>query len=188
MMNNDYSILTKIKCFLIDLDGTIYLDNVLFDNVKETLNAMRKQGRVIFLTNNSSRSKEEYLAKLNKLGIIESDEEVYTSSMATCEYLNEFYPNSKIHLMGTKALQKEFEGYQIKLDDNNPDIIVLSYDKELNYDKLVKFTNFIHEGKYYIATHPDINCPASPYYVIDTGAMMKMIEASTNKLPDVYCQ
>lgn len=184
-MENNYECLKKVKCFLLDMDGTIYLDDKLFANVIETLDLMKQKGRIIFLTNNSSKSKEVYVKKLAKLGININDDEIYTSGMATIDYLNRYYYGKSVYLLGSTSLEKEFLDNNISINDVNPDLIVMGYDTDLTYQKLVKFTNFIHEDKYFIATHPDINCPASPYYVVDIGAMLAMIKASTNKSPDL---
>ena len=174
--------LNQIKLYCLDMDGTIYLDDVLIPNVIETLNFLREKARIVFLTNNSSKSKDAYIEKLNKLGIKVTNNEIYTSGMATCEFIKEKFNNKKVYLVGTEALIKEFNDYKIPLDDINPDIVVLSYDTSLNYQKLVKLTNFIHQGKIFIATHPDINCPALPYYVPDIGSFLALIEKNYHEI------
>lgn len=176
--------LSEIKLFCLDMDGTIYLDDVLFDNVKETIETLRKNSKILFLTNNSSKSIKTYIEKLAKLGINITKDEMYSSGMATCEYLNKNFKNKSVYLVGTEALKEEFIEHEIKLDDQNPDLVVLGYDTTLTYQKLVKLTNFLNMGKYFIATHPDINCPASPYFVPDVGAFLAMIELSTKRKPD----
>ena len=176
--------LDKITTFLLDMDGTIYLGNQLFEGVIETLELMRKRGRIVFLTNNSSKSQVAYINKLHKLGIEAQASEVYTSGMATISYLKRHYPNKSVYCLGTEALKEEClkEGLILKDD---ADVAFLGYDTELTYEKLCKFTNLLHEGKPYIASHPDFNCPAAPYYVPDIGSFMAMIEASTGRKPDV---
>ncbi len=178
----------NIKCFLFDMDGTVYLGRKLIPGAKDTLNAIRESGkRICFLTNNSSVDAATYVAKLNSLGIDANMNEVYTSGQATCEYLLNHYAHAKIYLMGTRRLQDEFFRYGIDLVEDEPDICVLSYDKELNYEKFSKFCRFIKRGAYYVSTHPDVTCPAEDDYVPDAGSFMKLIEACTGKMPDVIC-
>jgi len=177
--------LKDIKLFCLDMDGTIYLDDMLFDNVKETIEKLRKDSKIVFLTNNSSKSIKTYIEKLAKLGINISEDEMYSSGMATCEYLNKHHKNKSVYLVGTDALKKEFIEHGIVLDDQNPDIVVLGYDTTLTYQKLVRLTNFLNMGKYFIATHPDINCPAYPFSVPDVGSYLAMIELSTKRRPDI---
>lgn len=77
-----------IKCFLLDMDGTIYLGNKLIDGAQEFLDKLGRD-RYIFLTNNSSRSKKKYLEKLAKLNIIADEDDVFSSADATIMYLKE---------------------------------------------------------------------------------------------------
>lgn len=179
--------LKEIRLFCLDMDGTIYLEQTLLPHVKETLAHLKKQAQILFLTNNSSKSAKDYVEKLKKLGIDISLDEIYTSGQATCEYLYQHYPHQSVYLVGTDALKEEFEKHHIPLEDKNPDLVVLGYDTTLTYQKLVLCTTFLNQGKPYIATHPDINCPATPYYVPDIGSMMALIEKSTNRTPDFIC-
>lgn len=179
--------MNNIKLYCIDMDGTIYLENTLFDKVHETIAHLRKKVKILFLTNNSSKSSDEYIKKLKKLGIEITPDEIYTSGQATCEYICHHFPNKSVYILGTKALQDEFRKHHIKLTYKNPDLCVLGYDTTLSYKKLCKFTNFLNQGKPYIATHPDINCPAKPYYVPDIGSFMQLIKESTNRTPSLIC-
>ncbi|MBR2988897.1 MAG: HAD family hydrolase, partial [Clostridia bacterium] len=126
----------QVKCFLLDMDGTIYLDNEVIDGAIDAVNRMRKKGKVIFLTNNSSRSKDAYVERLGKLGFNATDDEVFTSGNATAEYLNTFYKNKKIFLFGTESLANEFREAGITLTDERPDLIVLAFDITFDYDRL----------------------------------------------------
>ena len=82
------SSLKEKKLFLLDMDGTLYLDNELFDGVKEFLAHIRKSGgRYMFLTNNSSKSVDKYIEKMNSLGIETFEDDFLTSTNATCIYL-----------------------------------------------------------------------------------------------------
>lgn len=180
-MNN----LKDIQLFCLDMDGTIYLENKLINGVKETINKIKEKAKIVFLTNNSSKSATAYIEKLKNLGINITKDEIYTSGMATCEYILKNYPDKKIYLVGTNALKQEFRDYGITLDEENPDLVVLGYDTTLTYEKLVILTKFIHMKKLFIATHPDINCPATPYYVPDVGSFLALIELSTKKRPDI---
>ena len=179
--------LNDIKLFCLDMDGTIYLENTLLPKVKETIAHLRKKAKIVFLTNNSSKSALTYVEKLHHLGIDITLDEIYTSGQATCEYIVQKYPNNRVFLVGTDALKEEFISHHITLTDENPDIAVLGYDTTLTYQKLVQLTTFLNKGIPYIATHPDINCPATPFYVPDIGSFMALIEKSTNRKPDLIC-
>lgn len=176
--------------YLLDMDGTIYLGDELIDGSKEFLETIKNQGkRYIFLTNNSSKSKEIYVEKLNRLGIPASEEEVFTSGEATTMYLKKEKEGAKVYLLGTKALEEEFvrEGFILEKERHKKvDYVVLGFDTTLTYDKLWAACEYISEGVEYIATHPDFNCPLpNDKFMPDAGAMAALIEASTGRTPKV---
>ncbi len=182
------SVIDKVKCFLLDLDGTVYLEGKLIGNMKETLEKIRKSGRkIIYLTNNSSRSKLGYVEKLKKAGVFEDGDDVYTSGNSMEDYLNTYHKGQKVYLVGTKELKDEFIREGIVLSEEQADVVVLSYDTELEYSKLVKLVTFLHRGAKYVATHGDVNCPASEVYLPDIGSFQALIEKSTGKTPEVNC-
>ncbi|MDY4011655.1 MAG: HAD-IIA family hydrolase [Fusobacterium gastrosuis] len=180
----------NIKCFLLDMDGTIYLGNKLIDGAKEFLNTLKEKNiKYLFLTNNSSKNKDKYVEKLNGLGIEAHREDVFTSGEATTIYLNAIKKGAKIFLLGTKDLEEEFEkaGFElIKERGKDIDFVVLGFDTTLTYEKLWIACEYIAEGKTYIATHPDFNCPLDGgKFMPDVGSMIELIKASTGKVPTV---
>ncbi len=179
--------LKKVRLFLLDMDGTVYLGGKLLPGALETLEEIKKSGRrYCFLTNNSSRSREDYVKKLNGLGIEAKGEDVFSSSDATTIYLKKHFPDSPVYLLGTESLKKEFTDAGIKIS-RDADIVVVGYDTELTYGKLTGATDLLNKGAYYICTHSDVNCPAEPYYVPDVGSFIELIAKSTGRRPDVIC-
>ena len=178
--------LKKIKYFLLDLDGTVYLGNELIGRMNETLDRLRECGKkIIFLTNNSSKSERAYREKLFKMDLFREGDEVYTSGMATAAYLKKNRAGKSVYLLGTDALKEEFSSLGVKLVDGFADVSVLSYDTELTYEKLCRFTYNVTKGSEYIATHPDVNCPAPEVFVPDVGSYIALVERSTGKTPSV---
>lgn len=177
--------LSDIKAILFDLDGTIYLGDTLIGNVKETLKAIRQKGiKVVYVSNNSSRTKKQYIYKLKKLGIFDKSDVVYTALDATIDYLKENYSNRTVYPVCTKRIKKYLAQSGIKIKEQ-ADIVLLTFDKELTYKKIRHSADLINAGKLFIATHPDVNCPDTPYYVPDVGSFLQMYKASTKKTPDV---
>ena len=173
-------------CFLFDLDGTVYLGDQLLPGAKSLLNFLDESGTpYYFLTNNSSRSREEYAKKLAGYGLSAKSDRIFSSGMATATYLKKQKPAARIYLAGTPSLEEEFKDFGFQLVDENPDFVVLGFDTTLTYQKLWKMADLITAGIPYIATHPDINCPTPDGFMPDIGAMMAMIETSTGKKADV---
>jgi 4-nitrophenyl phosphatase/NagD protein len=181
--------LDKIRstaCFLFDLDGTVYLGDQLLPGAADIISYLEQQNKpYYFLTNNSSRSRNDYAAKLRKYGLDVTGQRVFSSGMATAIYLQKQNPGARIFLVGTPSLEAEFKGYGFQLVNENPDYLVLGFDTTLTYEKIWKFSDFIREGRPYIATHPDINCPTPDGFMPDIGAMMAMIKSSTGREADL---
>lgn len=176
--------INKTKYFLLDMDGTVYVDDAPIGDVKNTLQYLRARGKkIVYLTNNSSRSKLRYEDKLKALGLYSIEDVIYTSGMATAAFVAENYRGKKVCLLGTDALAEEFSSAGIVLDDDNPDLCVLGYDTQLTYEKLRRFTVNLRKGLPYVASHPDVNCPSKDGLIPDAGAFMEMIFASTGRRP-----
>ena len=185
-MDKDYKQLKKIKCFLIDMDGTIYLGKRLLPGAKDWLALLLEKGLDYFiLTNNSSRSQVEYAQKLNQFGLDVPEKKIFTSGEATAIYLRKSIPGASLYVVGTQPLIRAFERHGFTITDEDPDAVVLGFDTTLTYEKIWKLCDFIVAGKPYIATHPDINCPTESGFKPDIGAIMEMVAASTGRRPDV---
>ncbi len=177
--------LKKLKIIFLDMDGTIYMGNDIFPWTIDFLKGLTaKNIRYVFLTNNSSRSADAYVNKLAKMGIEASIEDIYTSGDATIDYLKE-HKVKKIFLMGTPSLEEAFVKAGFKLSDNNPDMIVMGYDKTLTYQKLNTAYHLIKHGVPWCATHPDMLCPTPTGFDIDLGAMMQALISATGVEPKV---
>ncbi|MPW25121.1 HAD-IIA family hydrolase [Alkalibaculum sp. M08DMB] len=176
-----------IKCFLLDMDGTIYLGDKLIDGAKEFLDTLQeKKIKYFFLTNNSSKDKLAYIKKLKGLGIDAEENDVFSSGDATIHYLKKHTNYKKIFMLGTDALTRSFEkeGFEVISDkDVDVDCVVLGFDTTLTYNKLWAACDYVRKVPY-IATHPDLNCPLEDNKVMpDVGAMIAFIKAATGKEP-----
>lgn len=178
--------LKNIKCYMLDMDGTFYLGEKLLPGALEFMDYLKTHGLdYLFLTNNSSKHAELYAAKIRRLGYDVPVEKIFTSGEATTIYLNKRAPGARVYLVGTRALEEEFEKSGFILSEEEPDYAVLGFDTTLTYAKLWKFCDLVREGVPYIATHPDINCPTEEGFMPDIGSFMALIEASTGREPDV---
>ncbi len=183
--NKNLNFLKEKKIFFFDLDGTLYLEGVLFDKVLELIDLMKKlKKQFFFLSNNSSISTEDYLNKLRYFGLDISIENIIISTHPTIQYLKE-NDIKKIYLLGTKSLESEFKQKGFEITDKDPEILVLGFDKELTYEKLEKAAYFLQDDLPFIATHPDKVCPTKKGYIPDTGSMIALLYESTGKKPRI---
>lgn len=180
--------LENINLYIFDLDGTIYIGNKEINGAFDTIKKLRTMGKkVCFFTNNSSRNHTEYIKKFADMGLDISENEIYTSGQATCEWLLDNYKQSKVFLLGNPALQAEFIEYGITLDEENPDICVVAFDTSLEYGRVYNFCKklYKHEKTLYVATHPDESCPAEECPMPDVGAIIDLIKDTICREPDV---
>ncbi|MBF1082118.1 MAG: HAD-IIA family hydrolase [Prevotellaceae bacterium] len=183
----------KIKHVALDMDGTIYLGSTLFPYTQAFLQTLRDNGiSYSFLTNNPTKSSNDYLLKLQKLGIDATEEQMYTSSIATIDYIRMQYPEAKrIFTLGTPSMQAEFKkaGFEITSDSANdvPDILVVAFDTTLEYSRLCRAAWWASKTDIpYIATNPDWVCPTDqPTILVDCGSLCKAIEGATKRQPDI---
>jgi len=179
---------SKTKLFLLDMDGTIYIDNHLIDGTLEFLKQIKDRGgKYLFLTNNSSKSIEDYVLKLASLGIQTTKEDFYSSSMATSSYLQEHFPNKKVFVVGTKSFVKEMLSEGIKVVEEIEDdieVLLLAFDTELTSKKLYDLSYLLTTKDLpYIATNPDLVCPVKFGYIPDCGSISEMLYNATKKRP-----
>ncbi len=184
--------LRKLKHFALDMDGTIYLGTTLFPFTKAFLGGVKEMGlRYSFLTNNPSASLDDYLAKLAKLGVEAVRDEMYTTSIATIDYIKTHYPTAKrLFLLGTPSMVSEFEKAGFVSAENSaediPDVVVVAFDKTLQYDRLCRAAWWISQGVPYIATNPDRVCPTDQKVVlVDCGSICECLAHATGRRPDI---
>lgn len=187
---NQEELLRTIRLYLFDMDGTLYLGNRLYDFTLELLHSIKSTGRrYLFMTNNSSKSVEDYIKKLAMLGITATREDFITSSQATAYYLKEHYPNHRLYVCGTNSLKKELEqeGFIVTEKLEEVDCIVMGFDTELTFKKLEDVSRLLltRENLPYIATNPDYVCPTEFGSVPDCGSVCDMIFNATGKRPVV---
>lgn len=185
--------LAKIKHVALDMDGTIYMGSTLFPYTIKFLDTLTANGiSYSFLTNNPTKSHKDYLLKLEKLGIHATDEQMYTSSLATIDYIKQHHPEAKrLFTLGTPSMQEEFAkaGFELCADDpaDRPDVLVVAFDTTLEYSRLCRATWWASKADIpYIATNPDWVCPTDQEVIlVDCGSICKAIEGACKRKPDV---
>ncbi|MBE7087518.1 MAG: HAD-IIA family hydrolase [Clostridiales bacterium] len=174
------------KVLMLDLDGTVYIDGVLIGDVKNTLQGFRDMGvKIVYLTNNSSRTDAEYVKRLKAVDIFEPNDMVYSSLDCAIDYIKANYPSKTVYPVAMPSAVEELKSHGIKVVPDNADILFLAFDRELNYEKIVKANEHMVNGAIYIATHPDLTCPAPGVSIPDLGSMMKMFKASSGRDADI---
>ena len=181
------SSLGEKKLFLLDMDGTIYIDQTLFPGVISFLDAIRAAGgRYLFLTNNSSRSVDAYIAKLGRMGIPSVREDFLTSVDALIADLAKRPPFHKCYAFGTRTFRQQLAEAGIPVTDHledDIDCLLMGFDTELVFQKIEDACILLNRGVEYIAANPDWVCPTWYGSVPDVGCVCDMLRRATGRLP-----
>ena len=183
-MEQNAALLQKIRLFVLDLDGTVSLGDRLLPGAAEMITRARALGRrILFFTNNTSRSPLEYVERLNRMGLAVTRADILTAGDVTVHYLRQRHPDARVFLLGVPAPRESFAAGGIRLVEEDPDLVVAGFDKTLTYERLEKACVFLRRGAGFLATHPDINCPTEAEPIPDCGAICAAITASTGRAP-----
>ena len=178
--------LKQKKLFLLDMDGTIYIDTQLFDGTIDFLNYVKEiGGRYMFVTNNSSKSVDKYIEKLASLGIEADADDFLTSTNATIAHLNK-KNYKKIYAFGTKSFVEQLEDAKLPVTttlEDDIDCLCMGFDTELAFKKLEDACILLGRGVDYIATNPDWVCPTWYGFVPDCGSVSEMLYNATKRRP-----
>lgn len=178
--------LENVKLFLMDMDGTVYIGDKKIEGAFEALEEIKRRGKqVLFLTNNSSKTAEKYVAKLSSMGYPATTKDIFSSGEATIRFLKDYRKGKKVLLLANSDVYKQFHDAGIPLAEEDADLVLVCFDTELNYRKLTLACNLLFEGKEYLVSHPDFVCPANPHPIPDVGSFMALIKAVTGREPDL---
>jgi 4-nitrophenyl phosphatase len=177
--------LARARAFLLDMDGTFFLGDRLLEGALDFIALLRQQDKpFLFLTNNSSKDRQQYVEKITRLGLPLQPEQVLTSGEAAARLLSRADPGARLFVVGTPSLEGEFRAAGFALDDHQPERIVVGFDTGLTYAKLWRLCDLVRAGLPYIVTHPDLNCPTPDGFMPDIGATIAYVKAATGRGPD----
>jgi len=180
------------RLFLFDMDGTLYLDNDLFDGALDILRHIRESGgKAVFVTNNSSKNVEGYVEKMARLGIPTTKEDFMTSAQAAGQHLKKTHKEGKIYVFGTQALYtmlRDDYGLSVTRElEEDITCLLIAYDTELTFQKMEDASRLLlgEPELTYLATNPDMVCPRDFGYVPDCGALAQSLFYATGRRPQV---
>lgn len=163
--------------FMIDMDGTVYKGGVPIPGAREFITFLKERGiPFTFLTNNSAHGRSFYLQKLTRLGFDVGIDNILTSTIATIRYLLSERPGRTVYPVAVPEVVDEMRAAGIPLVEKDPDIVVLTFDTTITYEKINDAFHFLRSGAELIATHPDDLCPTEDSYDIDIGPFIRMFE------------
>jgi phosphoglycolate/pyridoxal phosphate phosphatase family enzyme len=168
--------------YIFDLDGTVYLGDALLPGARRTVEMLRGMGsRVVFLSNKPLETRTDYAAKLTRLGIPTSPDEVINSSWVMARWLSQEAPGAALFVLGEQPLLDELHeaGFRLTEESDEIDFVVASFDRTFEYHKLQVAFDAIRAGARFVATNADRYCPIPGGGLPDAAATIGAIEGCT---------
>ncbi len=180
------NILSKVRCLLLDIDGTIILGQECTPGAGQLFEAIEQSGRsFLVVTNNNSISPAEHAERLRGAGLPVRAEDILSSAEVAAAFLREEWKCRSVMVLGAKALREAVLGEGLELTDENPECVVVGFDTELCYERLKRACFLIERGCKWLATHPDVAMPGADGLWPDCGAITAAIRATTGQEPDI---
>jgi NagD protein len=173
---------SRIKAFIIDMDGVIYHGNRLLLGAAELVAWLRREGkRFLFLTNSSERSPAELSQKLARLGIEVEAEHFYTSALATAGFLSSQKPGGSAYVIGEPGLTNALYDSGYSMNNVNPDYVVFGESRGYGLEAIERAVKLVLGGARLVGTNPDLNGPSETGIVPACGALIAPIELATGR-------
>ncbi|WP_062354627.1 TIGR01457 family HAD-type hydrolase [Bacillus kwashiorkori] len=174
----------QYKGYLIDLDGTMYRGTEKIAAASDFVKSLVEANiPYLFLTNNSTRTPEQVASKLNEFDIPANSEQVFTSSLATANYIYNLQKGAKIYCIGEEGLFAALEEYGFQMAKEDADYVVVGLDREVTYEKFAIACLAIRNGAKFISTNGDIALPTERGFMPGSGSLAALVSCSTATKP-----
>jgi 5'-nucleotidase len=173
-----------IENYLMDMDGVLVRGVQLIPGAAEFVQQLRTHGRpFLILTNNSLYTPRDLHARLSRLGLDVPPEALYTSALATAQFLKRQTPSGTAYVIGEAGLTTALHDVGYVLTDHEPDYVVLGETLSYSFQRLTRAIRLVAEGARFIATNPDVVGPTDEGLVPATGAVAALIAEATGVRP-----
>ena len=195
-----------VDCIVMDCDGVLWQGDKLLPGVRESIQLLREMGkRLVFVTNNSNKSRRQYVHKFETLGITVEKEEVFSSAFAAAAYLKTQQLEGKAMVIGGQGIVDELNEMYIEVDpgvfnavqctetdweelDIDPDCaaVIVGQDTSFTYAKLAYASLASQRGAKFVATNPDAGDAIGPGLMPGAGAIVAAVEKACGVAPEIY--
>src|SRR5207249_4941262 len=180
----------RYDAIFFDLDGVLYRGDQAVPAAPAVVERIRGLGRsVLFLTNNSARTPQQVAGRLERLGVVAHPEEILTSALATAALLRrEGETGRSAFVIGERGIREALEGIGVDVldgDHESADLVVVGWDRSLDYPKLKTACLLVERGSRLVATNPDTSFPAPDGLWPGAGAILAAITTTTGAAPTI---
>ena len=175
---------SKIKTWLIDMDGVLVREDHPIEGAQRFLEVLRRSDTpFLVLTNNSMFTRRDLSARLKHSGIDVPEDHIWTSALATAMFLDSQRPNGTAFVIGEVGLTTALHEVGYTLTENNPDYVVIGETRSYSFERITKAVRLVGEGHRFIATNPDPTGPSVNGPLPATGAVAALISKATGRVP-----
>ncbi|MGI5964833.1 MAG: HAD-IIA family hydrolase [Candidatus Methanomethylophilaceae archaeon] len=166
---------------MLDMDGTVYRGDVPIEGAAEFVERLKEAGIPhVFVTNNSSHTRTYYYERLKRMGFRVREEDIITSAVAAAVYLKKYRPGARVFMLACPEVREEMAAAGINVTDTDPDTVLLTFDRTIDYAGINRAYHLISEGAAFFATHPDDLCPTEDFYDVDIAPFIRLFESLTD--------
>jgi len=181
--------LEHIRNFIVDMDGVLWHGDVPLPGMVEFFAVLRRRGlRFVLATNNAGKTGAEYVAKLARMGVAVTADEIITSPQATAAYLAQHVADARIYVVGSPSLTAELRARSLTVVQPNEEstancVVVGGIVGYLTYQNLAEACLLIRAGAKFFGTNPDLTFPSERGIVPGNGAILEALRVSTGVAP-----
>lgn len=176
--------MVKPKNYLIDMDGVLVRGSQPVPGANAFIQRLReREAKFLVLTNNPLYTQRDLAARLERIGLAIPAESIYTSALATANFLHTQKPGGSAYVVGDIGLTSALYEAGITITEHEPDYVVVGETKSLSFERLTRATRFVAAGARFIATNPDVSGPGDGGIEPACGAICALIAAATGVQP-----
>ncbi|MDH6182493.1 NagD protein [Microbacteriaceae bacterium SG_E_30_P1] len=177
---------SEIECWLTDMDGVLVHENNPIPGAAELLQQWRDEGKpYLVLTNNSIFTPRDLSARLKASGLVVPEESIWTSALATADFLKSQKPGGSAFVIGEAGITTALHEAGFIMTETDPDYVVIGETRNYSFEAITKAIRLIGDGSRFIVTNPDATGPSADGPLPATGAVAALITKATGKEPYV---
>ncbi|MCM0625061.1 TIGR01457 family HAD-type hydrolase [Lysinibacillus sp. OL1_EC] len=166
----------QYKAYCFDLDGTVYRGKEGIPSAVAFIHRLQQAGiEPFYVTNNSSKTREQLQEALLSIGVNAPLEHIYSSALVTAKYVALHFSGKKVAMMGTDGIRQALLNENIVPVEHEPDVFVMGIDRTLDYMALARATVFVQQGATFIATNQDIKFPTEYGFLPGNGSFARLV-------------
>lgn len=180
-------IFEELDGLVCDLDGVVYRGDEALPGAADAIDELRAKGvRLLFCTNNSSATVDQYVDKLARFGVETGSNEILTSAVVTAEVLAERgFQGKRAIVIGGRGIRECLEAIGVEIDDDpesiSVDVVVVGLDPSFSYEDMKRANSALRHGAAFVATNDDKELPAGDELVPGAGAILSSIETASGR-------